>query len=506
MTRTTITARRIYCMDRRGTVARWLSFENGRIADVGASDPPEDAMVLDGFVLPGLIDAHVHLTTTGLYGAGLDFRSCRNVTELLEEIAGFLSRKADEWVIGGNFDPGRNEEGRMPTRAELDKLTGATRLLVSRADGHSCTLNSAGLEAVGLVPGTEGIELDSDGRPTGVLAQDANYEARRRFFTALPDQVVIEGQKRGCQIALSRGVTAVHEMAGGSFMGDKDFDLLILNSRSYPILVKPYLATTDMARVLNADLDCIGGDFFLDGSIGSRTAAMSDTYLDGPGRGFLYHSHEEIVDFFAQASRAGIQAGVHAIGDAAIEQAIAAIEEVFVKLGPEGAAGARRLRHRIEHFECVSPEQIDRARRLGLVASVQPMFDGYWGGPGGMYAARLGDRAATMNPFSQIIRSGLAIAGGSDSTVTPLDPFLGMKAAIAHNSKEFRIDVDAALRMFTSWAAYAGRQEEERGSLEPGKAADFCLVDTDPYSTDDISETKVIATWVAGSNPERLQG
>lgn len=493
-------APKIICGGVSRSVADWISVSGGRIAALGKGAPPADAVRLDGVVLPGLIDSHVHLTTTGLYGSGLDFRECRSIEDLLETLEAFLRRDDSTWVIGGNFDPGRNDDGRMPGRDELDRVAGERRLLVSRADGHSCALNSHGLEATRFDPQLPGIELDETGRATGVLSNQANYEARRQFFGALPAGRIVEAQKRACDIALSRGVTAVHEMAGGSFMGDKDFDVLIDNRATYPIHVRPYLATFDINKVIAAGLDCVGGDLFLDGSIGSRTAAMSTPYTDFDGSGFLYHADDELIDWFVEASRAGLQAGVHAIGDAAIEQALRCIEAANIRLEGEGSLGVLEMRHRIEHFECVSTEQLNRAAKLKLIPSVQPMFDGYWGGNGGMYQARLLERASTMNPFLPMVDLGLMPAGGSDSTVTPLDPLMGMAAAMGHHQRAYAVEFKDALDMFTIFGARAAREETERGSLEKGKFADFCVVETDPSSLapDEIAGLKVLETWVRG--------
>lgn len=497
-----VIADKIFTADPSSPVVNWMLIAGGKVVVTGTGDPPDvREKTRFPFVLPGLIDAHVHLTTTGLYGTGLDFRDCRSVSDLLGLLETHIRGNQSRWIIGGNFDPGRNAEGRMPTRYELDKVAADRLLLVSRADGHSCVLNSRGFEEANIDPSTSGIAVDEQGVPTGVLAHSANYEARRRFFSLLDEIEIVRAQTAACRIALSRGVTALHEMAGGTFMGDKDYETLMANRASYPVDVLPYLATLDVAKPITDGLSTIGGDLFLDGSIGSKTAAMSEPYESDVTRGHLYHSSEEITGFFVEASRAGLQAGVHAIGDEAIEQAISCIEDAFITLGPEGAVGARRLGHRIEHLECVSGAQIERARSLGLTASVQPMFDAYWGGPDGMYTQRLGERARTMNPFLAMVDAGLVVAGGSDSTVTPLDPFLGMSAAMGHSDESQRVDFQTALAMFSRHAAIAGHQQAERGSLSAGKMADLCVVERDPSlcSPEDLSGMEVLDTWVAGT-------
>ncbi len=472
---------------------------DGRIVEVGVGDAPVGKRVeLPGVVLPGLIDAHVHLTTTGLFNGGLDFREERSVDALLADLKRFVKREPErEWVIGGNFDPGRNEEERMPLASDIDAICGPRKVLLARADGHSSVLSSAGLNVVDLDDSVAGVDRGPDGNPTGVLRNEANYKARTRFFSALPDTEVRQAHRAACDVALSRGVTSVHEMAGGAIMGDRDFDLLVAALDGLPIHVRPYLATFEVDKVKEAGLNCIGGDLFLDGSIGSMTAAMTEPYEGSDSLGFLYHSDEEMVEWYIASMRAGLQTGVHAIGDAAIEQALRCLETAAREIGgPKVSA----MRNRIEHFECVSASQLERAGQLGVVASVQPAFDAYWGGDG-MYRTRLGEeRSRQMNPFAAIVGQGMRPAGGSDSTVTQLDPFAGMAAAMGHHEPEHRVDGDSALRMFTIWGAEAGFDEENRGSIEPGKVADFCVVSADPRSLDpdEVAGVQVLQTWGGG--------
>lgn len=498
-------ARKILCLDAEGTEAEWVVVSDGFIGEIGRGDPPGDSVIeLDGVLAPGFIDAHVHLTTTGLYRTGLDLSDARSVPEALDSLAGHLRSSEEPWVIGGNFDPGRNPDPRMPHRAELDRVAGDRKVLISRADGHSCVLSSEGLRAAGLEPTLEGFLLDEAGQPTGVLRHEANYAARRKVFSTLPAEQVGRAQRSACEAALEVGVTSVHEMAGGSYMGDRDFELMLEGREGFPIHVVIFLATLDVERALRAGLGRVGGDLFLDGSIGSRTAAMGEPYEDEEGKGFLYHSEEEVAGFFEEATRARIQAGVHAIGDAAVGQALSCLEEVSSRLG-DGAEGVAPLRHRIEHIECADEAALEAMARLGVIPSVQPTFDYLWGGLDGMYAARLGERAKRMNPFGTMVRMGLEPAGGSDSTVTELDPLLGIHSAVNHQTPEFSVTVDQALRMFTTWAAAAAHEEHVRGSIETGKTADFALLEKDPADVDpdEIRRIEVLGTWVAGEEAWR---
>jgi predicted amidohydrolase YtcJ len=238
-------------------------------------------------------------------------------------------------------------------------------------------------------------------------------------------------------------------------------------------------------------LDRIGGDYFLDGSFGSHTAWLKEPYASIPPSGsaptgISYRDDDGLRDFFGAAQAAGLQVGVHAIGDAAIEQCIATWERVAEDAGIDTV---RSRRHRIEHFECASDDHIRRAVELGLVGSVQPAFDHYWGGHDGLYAARMGpERALEMNRFKAMLDSGMTLMAGSDSTVTPLDPFLQMSSLRNHHVAAQNLDAATALALHST------------GPLTTGGRADLALLDRDPLEVDanELTKTEVLGTWIGG--------
>jgi predicted amidohydrolase YtcJ len=218
-----------------------------------------------------------------------------------------------------------------------------------------------------------------------------------------------------------------------------------------------------------------------------------------PAGGVSYVGDEELASFFLEAQQADLQTAVHAIGDAAIEQALCAWEKVAVEVGRDGVV---RKGHRIEHFECASDDHIERARSLGVHASVQPAFDRYWGGRSGLYTERIGwERAKEMNRFSTMLEAGLVVAAGSDSTVTPMDPFLQMAALRDHHLESERCSPLEALRMHTVGPARSVGAHGHRSTLEPGMKADIVWLDRDPLraSTEELLETEVRGTWIGGS-------
>ncbi len=228
---------------------------------------------------------------------------------------------------------------------------------------------------------------------------------------------------------------------------------------------------------------------------GSYTAALDQDYQDAKGvRGHIYEKQREFFAFVEGAHDAGVQLSFHAIGPRAIQLVLDAYESALRKYPRYDH------RHRIEHFELATDVQIHRARDLGVVASMQPNFEYFWGGPEKMYQKRLGDGWTSTNRFADILKHGLTIAGGSDTNVTPPDPILGIHAAVNHPNEDQKISVDAALRMMTINAAYAGFNETKMGTISPGKNAAFTVLDKDLFTVNpsEIKNIKVVETWFSG--------
>jgi predicted amidohydrolase YtcJ len=293
-------------------------------------------------------------------------------------------------------------------------------------------------------------------------------------------------------------VTCVHEMAIPDKRGRRDIEVLLAQQEDLPLDVLPYVADRDIPYVMDLGQSRIGGDLFLDGSLGARTAALLDSYDDADGTGTLAYEDDELAEFLHNVHLAGLQAGLHAIGDAAIDQALRVWERVYGALDSRRRRHFRARRHRLEHFEMASEGQIERAAALGMAISVQPGFDALWGHSGGMYELRLGaHRARGMNAFRSISTRGLEIGGGSDSPVTPLDPMFGIWALENHHDGSQRFSRVEAVRMFTVGSARLGRLEK-KGVLEPGSAADFAAYDDDPLEVPDVRELRPVLTVSRG--------
>jgi predicted amidohydrolase YtcJ len=296
-----------------------------------------------------------------------------------------------------------------------------------------------------------------------------------------------ELQLAAASLGAARGITALHEMAMPHQEGFRDVEVLLHHRDKLPVDVTVIVGTTDVPRVIDMGLASIGGDLAVDGSIGARTAALSEPYEGEFGVGATYMEDDELAEFFHAAHNAGLQAGVHALGDRAIEQVLTCWERVYHALDSRERRHFRARRHRVEHIEMASSSQVERAAVLGLAASVQPSFDALWGGPGELYALAVGpDRAAAMNPFRTMLERGIVVGAGSDAPVAPLDPWLGVAAMEHHHDPGQRLAREEAIRLATAGSAYVGHQEDKKGTLQPGSHADFAAYDVDPFEVEDV--------------------
>lgn len=480
--------------------AEWILVEDGTVAALGTGDPPSADRTVDlggGTLVPAFRDAHVHLPATGLYAGGVDLRGETLSGAMLDALARHAAA-TDGVLFAGNFE---DPVDRPLTGRDLDAVVGDRPALLARADMHSCIVSTALHRQLDLRD-LEGVDRDEHG-PTGYLREQAAATAWTWLDRNLTPQEQKDAVGAAVQLAYSKGIAEVHEMFVVEWRGWDSAEVFIEAIEGIALDVQLWLGTSDVDRVVEMELPRIGGDFFLDGSFGSHTAWMKDPYVTappggGPASGISYRDDDELFEFFNAAQRAGLQTGVHAIGDAAIEQAIGCWEEVSADAGRDHV---RSLGHRIEHFECASDDHIARAVELGLRASVQPAFDRFWGGPEGLYSQRIGwERARQMNRFTSMLEAGLPIAAGSDSTVTPMDPFVQMAALREHHVAEESCSPLEALRLHTMGPARIAGHHHVKSTLEPGMQADIAWLDRDPLDIggEALLGTAVLGTWIEG--------
>jgi predicted amidohydrolase YtcJ len=478
----------------------WVLVDDRHIQRVGSGEvPPADRVVeLPGTtIVPGMIDTHVHLTSTGQSLADTEAEDARSADELLAVASSRASgAEPGTIVLLSGFDESRWASPTLPTIAQLDAVTGP--LVIRRIDGHLSLANTAALDRSG-VTSQEGCELDPEGRPTGKVTAIANRSLSAWVADELSELQIEELQLAACALAASRGITSVHEMSMPLEHGWRDVEVLLAHRDKLPVDVTPVVATMDVPRAVELGLAAIGGDLAVDGSIGARTASLMAPYVDVDDDGLHGFADDELVGFFHDGHDAGLQVGVHAIGDRAIAQVLTAWERVYRSLDSRERRHFRARRHRIEHFEMASPELVERAASLGLAVSVQPAFDATWGGPGGLYESRLGvDRSVSMNPIRTMLERGLVVGAGSDAPVTPLDPWIAVAAMEDHHAAEQRLGRVEAVRVHTAGSARVGHQEEKKGLLEPGYHADLCAYEIDPLVTDDPRSLAPVLTVSLG--------
>ncbi len=471
---------------------------------------PEKTTIIDltgKSVIPGLIDSHLHFLDMGIQMIRtVDLSNTTSIKEvqaiLKEKIEGI---KIDEWVLGNEWDESKWEENRYINKWDLDDFSPNNPIVLTRICGHMVTLNSKAMEVAGITknisdPHGGQVDRNIEGELTGVLR-----DARNLIDPFLPEitlDLALEGLKKANEYALGLGCTGFHD-AGLDEFGitvyqsaiEKGF-LQVRVNIIWQVNLDELINNYRINSKIDSKMLRLGpAKILLDGSIGARTAALYEDYQDEPSsKGLLLIQEEELFDVVENVHKKGIQIAIHAIGDYGIDLAINAIESAL-KRSPR-----KNHRHRIEHCELLSTDQIERINRLGIVASMQPNFVGQWGGSEGMYESRLGKRRLRqMNPFRLILDEGVRITFGSDGM--PFNPLYGIHWAVNHHNKGSRITLEEAIKAYTLDAAFASFEENIKGSIEPGKLADFTVLENDLSETpmDKIKNTKVCMTIINGN-------
>ena len=515
---------RVWTGDPRRPWADAVAVRGDRIAAVGSSAEVKKmagagTRIVDGqgrmMVTPGFIDTHVHFLTGGYGLASVQLRDARTPAEFTARIKAYAQTlPPGAWITEGNWD---HEQwgGELPRRDWIDSVTPNTPVWINRLDGHMNLANSLALQKAGVTRATPEVEggtivRDASGEPTGVLKDNAMGLVNR----VVPDPTA-EQEARALDAAMrhvaEQGVTSVHNMGtwGELAAFERAHQAGRMGTRIYaavPLASWARLRDTIAARGGSRGdawlrIGALKG--FVDGSLGSHTAAFFEPFTDAPNdRGLLVNTAEDLYAWTSGADRAGLQVLVHAIGDRAINLQLGIFERVAAENGP------RDRRFRIEHAQHIAPADIRRFAKLGVIPSMQPYHaidDGRWAdrviGP---------ERAKTTYAFRSLLDAGARVAFGSDWFVAPPTPLEGIYAAVTRRTlddkrpggwvPEQKIPVEDALRAYTATAAYASFEEREKGTLERGKLADLVVLDRDltriPPET--IREARVVLTVVGG--------
>jgi hypothetical protein len=472
----------------------------------------------DYYCLPGFFDSHTHMMSTGYNSMAVRFEHCRSIDEICDLLAMEIDKNKTagaagkisvatafgSLVAGHGFDETNLTEKRMPRRSELDSVSREVPIFISRVDHHSCVFNGA---FVDLFPAFFA-GLDKSVIETGILTQAPNYEIKGKLIAGFDFGVRRKAYEAAEKTALEAGVTSLCALEGGAISGAEDVFFIdkVLRDKINKINLILFSQSADFSSVEFLGLPRIGGCLLVDGSFGSKTAALSSPYEnDGGNRGALYLNEDFLVPFIEKAGMKNLQAAFHAIGDTAIKTLLDSYEKVFKK---SGGRLKNHLRHRIEHFELASGADIKRAADMGVVLSMQPVFETLWGGASAMYAERLGaQRAVETNRFNTIIKAGGIIAGGSDSDVTPISPLAGISALLNLPNESERVSSYDAVSIFTINGAYANFMERTHGSIAVNKRADFTVIDKDIFNAapSEIKDIKIAASVVGGEVKYRAE-
>lgn len=498
-----------------GTVA-WVGSEQ---AASSIADSSMEIIDLHGaLAAPGFVDSHIHLTETGIALDSLQLGGTRSVKELLDAVAGASGNGP---VLGHGWDETTWADDTLPTAEELERASAGRHVYLSRVDVHSALVSGALAHAAGL--------RELEGFDGGARVRGAAHTAARQATRRLPNEELRRHQGRALSEAAANGYVAVAEMGAPHIGGVEDLRLAAGWNNGVPESggvpeVLPYwgeLASSEgHARSL---LDQFGfgvrglaGDLNIDGSIGSRTAALRSGYADAPGgQGSLYLTVDEAAAHLAACSLAGVQGGFHVIGDAGLDAALDALELAAREVGEQRLRAAG---HRFEHVEMVDAAAVETLARYAVTVSAQPAFDAAWGGHGGLYEQRLGERSRSMNPFATLYAAGVPVCFGSDSPVTPLRPWSSVRACLEHHNRDERISARAAFLGHTraGWRA-AKYSDPMAGQLVPGAPASFAIWEVEElmvqvadgrvqsWSTDPRARTPLLPALDTGADPVCLQ-
>jgi predicted amidohydrolase YtcJ len=464
-----------------------LVIEGERIAALldDPADAPAGAERIDlegGCALPGFTDAHVHFPTWALARRELALGGAASLADALQRVAAAAPSVAGGgWLRGRGWRDERWPAGDAPSRQALDAVCADRPVALRAHDSHSLWLNSAALALAGGDLETPGgvVERDPTGEPTGILREEAAWRFEARFAPTHAE--ALDAMRAALPAVASAGVVAVHDKDGGR--GAPELFATLERERELPLRV---WQSVPAAGGETACADYVKA--FMDGTLGSRTALLLD------GSGVEITSSKELAEIIRRAAADRLPVAVHAIGDRANREALDAFEATEALWRPLG------LRHRIEHAQCVHPDDVPRFARLGVAASIQfvhatsdrDVADRLWA-----------DRADHAYPYRSLLDAGVRLAGGSDAPIEELDPLAGLRAAVLRTADERppwhpeqAIGLEAALASFTREPAWLEGAEDRRGRLAPGFAADVVVLDRDPFA--DLEGAQVAGTMLAG--------
>lgn len=439
----------------------WLGPDADADRYTGAEERIDAAGAL---ITPAFVDAHVHLVQTGMSLQQIDLTRARSGRELLDLLARYSLQRPVGNIEGWGWDDTHWPDAADLTAEAIAAAAPGRSVYLARIDGHSAVVSPDLLSLAHDHPG-----CDDSGR----LERDAHHVVREALAKSVTDAERLNAARRACAHLAEAGIVGFHENAAPHIGPSTELALVrqaAVEHGQHATLYWGELISTGAA--VPEGVAGLAGDLNADGALGSRTAALRSAYDDAEGQcGHRYLDADQIADHVVACTRAGLQAGFHCIGDAALSEIAAGLVKAAEVVGFDAL---RRTRHRLEHVEMPSDSDLAIFARAGVAMSVQPAFDALWGGPGLMYAQRVGHRWQQMNPFRSMRQHGLVLAFGSDSPVTPIDPWAAVKAAMWHHNPEQQLSLREAMAAHTR-GGWAAARVDDSGELGAGWRADLAL-------------------------------
>ncbi len=498
----------IITCDSRNTMARYLVEDQGKIAYVGDMLPeryrgaPRERLG-DRALLPAFGDTHVHFSSYSLFSSTFDVRDCRDHSEIGEKVAAYASSWRGPILIGYGASAHSVAEKSLISRSQLDRVCPDRPIMLVKYDGHASVINTALIKR--LPPQIR--QLRGYNGESGEMNQDAFFAVTDWVTSKVSPLDLLKSMLAGIDHMAAQGIGLIHAVEGVGFPLDLDVDLVRFLARGLRnrFSLRVYFQTMDVAKVLRRKMPRIGGCFetALDGCFGSEDAALLEPYANDPAnRGVLFYSDEQVGQFVKAANRAGLQVSMHAIGDAAVAQAVNAIEAALHDFPRPDH------RHVVIHASLARLQDLERMARLGIGLAVQPALLRWPQEPLDYSRRILGERSETMLRLRDMLDLGIHVGGGTDAPCALPDPIVGLYSACNHYNPAQSLTIAEALRLFTAEVAYLSFDEKQRGTLETGKIADLTILSENPLALqpEELLRLKIEQLILAGKAYRPGQG
>lgn len=495
----------ILCCDENDSMASYLVERDGTIAYVGneppANSPSAHVVELGECALcPSFVDTHQHFASYATFSAGLNVMEARSNDEIVRMLRDFAEGCKDKMVIAFGASPFSVKEKLLVSRTQLDEACPDKPVMLVKYDGHACVVNSLLLEKIeDKVKTLRGYHPES-----GEMNQEAFFAVSDYVTNSLSIPQLIGNMQRAMDRLAAKGIGMVHTVSGVGFAGDLDISLekWIGKSAQSGFQVRVFPQSLDVSVAQKRNIPRIGGCFAcaLDGCFGSADAALNEPYEGSDSCGVLYYPDETVIEFCKSANRAGLQIEMHAIGDAAFDQATRCLKAAL------DDCPRKDHRHGIIHACLPTEKGLDICAAYGIHLLMQTSFIDWPQEPDDYLKSILGGRCARLNPLRTMREKGIVLSAGSDAPCTDPDPILWMHRACNHSNPEESITIQEALRMCTYNGSWVTFDEAERGSLEVGKKADMVVLSGNPYTTprNKLLDLKVEQLYLGGT-PYRKQ-